>query len=83
MLKSYLIAALGIAALMAFWALVQQLWRQVFFPGSTGENVLDVLEHRRGCGRCGCVAPCSREDIASEEEGRVSLKAREVGQENR
>ncbi len=71
MLKSYVIAVTGIAALMVVWAFVQRIWGQVFFPESPED---DALEHRISCGKCGCAAPCDRSKSERDEMGRVSLE---------
>jgi hypothetical protein len=73
MLKSYVIAVLAISGLMVIWAFVQRIWSRVFFPASPD---LDVLEHRRSCGSCGCAHPCARGDRETREAGRVSIEDR-------
>ena len=71
MLKSYVIALLAISGRMVIWAFVQRIWSRVFFPASPD---LDVLEHRRSCGSCGCARPCAGSDAATIEAGRVSIE---------
>lgn len=76
MLKSYLTAVLGIAALMVGWAIVQQLWGRLFNPGSPGA---DVLEWRTSCGKCGCASPCAQPNAEIDEKGRISFESKDNG----
>jgi hypothetical protein len=71
MLRSLFIAVGGIVGLMVAWAFVQTIWRRTFLPASPGA---DVLAHRRGCGSCGCVAPCTGVGGGDGPEGRVSVE---------
>ena len=50
-LYPYIVAALGIASMMAVWILVQLAWGRVF-PGASCD--VDVLAGRPAC--CGCAA---------------------------
>ncbi|MFZ1748759.1 MAG: hypothetical protein WAU01_01135 [Saprospiraceae bacterium] len=56
MIKSMLIAILGIIGLMVVWALIQTLWRSTFQEFITDE---DVLAGRNSCDNCGCTKVCS------------------------
>lgn len=51
MLKSYLIAILGISMLMLAWSLVQNAWRTMF---GTSHPDGDVLAGRTRCTACVC-----------------------------
>lgn len=73
MLKSYLIAVVGIGGLMTGWAFVQRMWGRFFMPGAPEA---DALEHRISCGNCGCSVPCENSAASREEEGRVSFASK-------
>lgn len=51
MLKSYIIALLGIVAVMTVWTMVQNAWRTVFSPSHADP---DVLAGRNRCSGCVC-----------------------------
>ncbi len=70
MLKSYLIAVVGIAGLMVGWAFVQRVWARVFLPEYPR---VDVLERRSNCGKCGCGTSCRRSQDEPDEAGRLSI----------
>ena len=60
MLSSYIVGALGIAALAVGWLAVQRAWARAF-PDALGDP--DVLARRGGCGGdgrggCGCTTVC-------------------------
>ncbi|MBK9254225.1 MAG: hypothetical protein IPM42_01925 [Saprospiraceae bacterium] len=56
MIKSLIIAMVGITALMTVWLLIQSLWRKTFHDYITDD---DVLAERRSCNNCGCTTACS------------------------
>lgn len=58
MLKSFIIAALGIIGMMMVWTLVQTLWRKTFTGSTVGE---DVLVGRRSCSGCSCTTTCKKD----------------------
>ncbi len=56
MVKSLILAMVGISALMMVWLIVQALWRKTFRDYITDD---DVLAERRSCKNCGCTTACS------------------------
>lgn len=57
MLKSLLIAIVGIVFIAVVWGVVQLFWKKTFADYIHDE---DVLAERRDCGQCGCTTACKR-----------------------